>query len=137
MAARGGSHAAELLHEGPGEQKAEPHRQAEQGWQPELDHFMQNLGSSRNRSNVCGGEVASPGVDCVTGGFPTDGVSCPAAPCCRDEGQSRYDRRWDRGLGTGGVSCRQGLRWSFKMALCSWRNVKQLAGRARSTALSR
>lgn len=62
MAAQGGSGAAQLLHEGPEEQKAEPHRQAEQGWQPELDHFMQDLGSSGNRVNVSGGEVASPGV---------------------------------------------------------------------------
>lgn len=85
----------------------------------------------------------------MTGGFQTDGVSCPAAPCCADEGWPRCeccslcsaggDGKEDLGLwfGAGGVcSCRQGLRWSFKMALCSWRNVKQLVGRVNSTALS-
>lgn len=44
---------------------------------------------------------------------------------------------WDHGWGPGGGSCRQGLRWSFKMALRSWRNVEQLVGSASSTALSR
>lgn len=48
----------------------EPHGQAE------LDRFVQDLGSSKNMSNVSGGEVASPGL---TNDLPTDAVSCPAA----------------------------------------------------------
>lgn len=61
-AAQGASGAAQLLHEDLGEQKTEPHRQAGKGWQPELDHFVQDLGAAGTAATLFGGQVASPGM---------------------------------------------------------------------------
>lgn len=92
------------------------------------------------RTGTSGGEVASPGL---TNDPPADAVSCPAAPLKVKGGRGLSPLFWggrrrilEGGWGLESGSCRWGLHWVFKMVLCSWRNVKQLLGRASSTTLS-